>query len=81
MNNIKTFEKLLSGLPRKHDMLPEKIRKIVNERCEYTDYAKVLVLGAYLVLNDELSLTGYKDDGTNDPPCTEIVVNETGKII
>ena len=81
MNNIKTFEKLVSGLPRTHSMLPEKIRKIVNERGEYTDYAKALLLGAYLVLNNEISFAGYKDDGTNDPPCTQIVVTVTGKVI
>ena len=61
MENIKVFERIVKDLPEDHQVrLPEKIRWITNKR-EHTEFLKAIVLGAYLVLENEITITGYKD--------------------
>ena len=58
--NIEVFRKLVKSLPEgQQARLPEKIRDICNNRMEHTEYLKAIVLGVYLDLESEISLTGY----------------------
>jgi len=82
MDNLKMFEKLVKGLPDyQQKNIPEKIRLLCNSRSEHTVMAKAILLGTYLVLNDEITLTGYIDNGTTDHPCSKIRNDHTGKMI
>ena len=70
MDNLKRFEKLVKELcETSQSDLPEMIRELVNKPV-YREMLEAQLLGALLVLNDDISLTGYK---------TGIVDNATGK--
>ena len=80
MDNIKVFEKLVKDLsPVTQKELPEKIRGMVNTPI-YREYLESILLGAYLELNDEISLAGYKKND-KDEWCTQIKNNHTDKFI
>jgi len=58
--NMKEFRKIVKSLPEgQQARLPEKIRDICNNRREHTEFLKAIVMGVYLDLNGEISLTGY----------------------
>jgi hypothetical protein len=60
--NLHTFMKLVKGLPdEQQKRLPEKIREIVNRR-EHKILVEAIALGAYLVLEEKLDLSGYVED-------------------
>lgn len=85
MENIKEFRKLVKSLPEgQAARLPEKIREICN-RTEHNDFLKAIVLGAYLDLVDEISLTGYvhvpEDISADKQYCTAIKDEVAGKML
>jgi len=58
------FKKLIKGLPdEQQKRLPEKIRMFVNRR-EHREFLECIALGAYLSLEDKISLRGYLDVDT-----------------
>jgi hypothetical protein len=86
MSNIAEFRKLVKSLPEgQRARLPEKIREVCN-RTEHTDFIKAIVLGAYLDITYEISLTGYVTDlpetvSSDKQYCTAIKDETTGKMI
>ena len=59
------FKRLMKELPEEQQKrLPEKIRTLVN-RHEHREFLECIALGAYLCLEDKISLTGYLDVGSN----------------
>lgn len=71
----KEFLRLAKECQSHNEFIPEKIREIVN-RGEYTEYLELLILGGYLLLNNEISLQEYVADESKRDKCRATAIND-----
>ena len=76
---IKEFKKQLKDIGDVND-LPMLIQDVVNRR-EYSALLETILMGALLVMNDELDITGYKTYADVGSVPTQIVDAVTGKVL